>query len=210
MLECPTAGLQHQFLFKPKRPSKPPTQDATHTKKQEFQHLKFTSGIRSIQEDSQGRIWLGSHQEGVALFNGVQFTYFSRSNGLSDNQIRSIYEDEDGEIWFEGGEGVSRYDWLGLTTYRERNYDAKEAWNLNESDLWFKSDPSTGHNQLEGHPGVYQWDGETFSYRNFPVSPKEARKIITLSPLPSSKAKTEGFGLGPTALPSGTMGQILR
>jgi ligand-binding sensor domain-containing protein len=177
-------------------PSKPPIQDTSDTKKEEFQHLKFTSGIRSILEDSQGRIWFGSHQEGVALFNGVQFTYFSKANGLSDNQIRSIYEAENGEIWFEGGEGVSRYGWLGITTYRERNYDAKEAWNLNESDLWFKSDPSTGHNQLEGHPGVYQWDGQALSYRSFPVQPKggEENYYSVTTPFVKGKNGTVWFG----------------
>ena len=32
--------------------------------------LKFTSGIRSIFEDSKGNLWFGSHQEGVCLYDG--------------------------------------------------------------------------------------------------------------------------------------------
>ena len=39
--------------------------------------LKFSSGIRAIMEDSKGNIWFGSHQEGVAVFDGIKFTYFS-------------------------------------------------------------------------------------------------------------------------------------
>jgi ligand-binding sensor domain-containing protein len=52
--------------------------------------LKYTSGIRAILHDSKGNYWLGSHQEGVCLFDGKSFTYFTVEDGLSDNQVRTI------------------------------------------------------------------------------------------------------------------------
>ncbi len=61
--------------------------------------LKFTSAIRAIFQDSKGNYWIGSHTEGVSLYNGKSFEYFTTKEGLSDNQIRSIQEDKDGKIW---------------------------------------------------------------------------------------------------------------
>ena len=158
--------------------------------------LTFTSGIRSILEDSRGNIWFGSHQEGLALFNGETFTYFNQEDGLSDKQIRNIYEDNQGVIWFEGGVGISRYDGQRITTYTERNYDSKSEWQLSDDDLWFKGDETVGHNQLEGHPGVYQYDGQHFSYRTFPVQLNEGEQNYYSVTTPFVKSKRGMIWLG--------------
>ena len=72
--------------------------------------LKFASGISSLFQDSKGNYWLGSRQEGVAVFNGKSFEYFTTNEGLTDNQIRSIQEDNYGNIWLETAKGVNSYD----------------------------------------------------------------------------------------------------
>jgi ligand-binding sensor domain-containing protein len=48
--------------------------------------------IRAIFQDSKGKYWFGSSQEGVAMFDGTSFTYFTSKDGLSSNQIHSIQE----------------------------------------------------------------------------------------------------------------------
>ncbi len=134
--------------------------------------LKFTSGIRSILEDSKGNIWFGSHQEGLAKFNGEELTYYTEENGLSDKQIRTIYEDENGIIWFEGGKGLSSFDGNKITKQTERNFESKNDWKLSKNSLWFKGDKATGYNDTEGKPGVYQYDGRKLSFKMFPIKPK--------------------------------------
>ena len=47
--------------------------------------LKFILGIRSIFQDSKGNYWFGSLQEGVAVYNGKSFKYFTNNDGLTDN-----------------------------------------------------------------------------------------------------------------------------
>jgi ligand-binding sensor domain-containing protein len=138
--------------------------------------LKFTTGVRSFLEDSKGNIWFGSYNEGVCLLRNGKLQYFTIENGLSDNQVRSIYEDKNGIIWFECGRGLSTYDGKEITTYKERNYNSKNEWKLNESDLWFKGDETVGYNKLEGYPGVYQYDGQKLSYRTFPVKTKSGHE----------------------------------
>ena len=134
--------------------------------------LKYSTGVRSILEDSKGNIWFGSYNEGVCLLQNVELRYFTTENGLSDNQVRSIYEDKNGIIWFECGRGLSIYDGQKMSINKERNYDSTKQWKLSDSDLWFKGDEIEGYNKLEGNPGAYQYDGKKLSYRTFPVKSK--------------------------------------
>ena len=135
--------------------------------------LKFTTGIRSILEDRKGNIWFGSHNEGVARFDGETFTYFTTANGLTHPQVRSMREDVKGTIWFEGGQGLSTYDGLLITPQRERSFDSKHHWQMNPHDLWFKGEEEIDYNPQEGQPGVYRYDGSKLSFHAFPVEPRE-------------------------------------
>ena len=42
--------------------------------------LKFTTGVRSILEDSKGDIWFGSYQEGVGVLHNGRLSYFTTEN----------------------------------------------------------------------------------------------------------------------------------
>jgi ligand-binding sensor domain-containing protein len=128
----------------------------------------FNSGVRAILQDSSGAYWFGSHFEGVCRFDGANLTYFTVEDGLSDNQIRSIREDRNGVVWFEGGVGISGFDGERIITPSNRSYTSKDDWHLETGDLWFKEDGSTGATEAEGRPGVYRYDGNTFTYLAFP------------------------------------------
>ncbi|MEP7377284.1 MAG: two-component regulator propeller domain-containing protein [Chitinophagaceae bacterium] len=101
--------------------------------------LQYTTGVRSILEDSKGNIWFGSYNEGVCLLHNGELQYFTTENGLSNNQVRSIYEDKNGIIWYVCGRGLSTYDGKEITIYTERNYNAKNDWKINESDFGLKA-----------------------------------------------------------------------
>ena len=139
--------------------------------------LKYTKGVRSILEDSKGNIWFGSYNEGVCLLHKGKLQYFTTENGLSDNQVRSIYEDKNGIIWFECGIGLSIYDDKKMTVFRERNYDSTKQLKLSDTDLWFKSDESTGNSKFEKKSGVYQYDGKELYYHTFTVKNKSGQEI---------------------------------
>ena len=164
--------------------------------KDDSTRLKYTTGVRSILEDSKGNIWFGSYNEGVCLLHNGELQYFTTENGLSDNQVRSIYEDKNGIIWFECGRGLSIYDGQKMSIYKERNYDLKNGWKLTDSDLWFKGDETAGYNKLEGDPGVYQYDGKNLYYRSFPIKPKlgEENGYSISTPFVKSKNGMVWFG----------------
>lgn len=134
--------------------------------------LKFTSGIRAIFQDSKGRYWFGSLQEGVAMYDGKSFRYFTHRDGLTDNQIHSIQEDKEGIIWLTTQKGLSSYDGIRITNHTNpitapasspfpiRNHAPVQGeWMKSEDDLWF------GAGIKEG---VFRYDGQTIHYLAFP------------------------------------------
>lgn len=136
--------------------------------------LKYTTGIRAFLEDSKGNTWFGSYNEGACMLHNGKLRYFTTANGLSDNQVRNIYEDANGIIWFECGRGLSTYNGQQMFIYRDRNYGAKNKWELSGTDLWFKSDPLADYNSREGdkegNPGILQYNGKELLFHSFPVA----------------------------------------
>jgi ligand-binding sensor domain-containing protein len=126
--------------------------------------LKFTSGIRSILHDSKGKYWLGSHQEGVCLFDGKSFVYYTTNDGLPDNQIRSIQEDKHGHIWFGTANGVCRYDGKIFTNYNAKMSNSNFELGNTDDYLWFGAGTKSGINQF---------DGKDLSYLPFPITENE-------------------------------------
>lgn len=140
--------------------------------------LKFTSGIRAIFQDSKGNYWFGSLQEGVAVYNGKSFNYFTTNEGLSDNQIHTIQEDNKGVIWFDTQTGVSSYDGTSIKNHTKssnensqnlipiQGNDAKPSeWMKSDNDLWFEAGNKAG---------VYRYDGQRLHYLDFPP-----QKVLT-------------------------------
>jgi len=135
--------------------------------------LRYSAGVSSIFEDSKGRFWFGSHNEGVCLYDGGEFTYYTMSDGLSDNQIRTIQEDEAGVIWFGTGGGITSFDGDEFKIHTGRNFDGQDvaigdAWHKEPGDLWFLGDNGTYRSGDEGQ-GVHRYDGRSLSYLALPV-----------------------------------------
>ena len=112
--------------------------------------LKFTSAIRAIFQDSKGNYWFGSHKEGVSVYNGKSFQYFTTNEGLADNQIRSIQEDNDGKIWIGTANGISVYDEGRFTNYPSKNNNPQFDWHKIKGDLWFYAWEEDGINRFDG------------------------------------------------------------
>lgn len=133
------------------------------------QELDPDSIVRSIHQDARGGYWFGTLSEGVYRFDGHVLTLYTEQEGLANNQVRNILEDPEGTIWFETASGVSRYDGHSIRTITDRDYTARHDWQLNDGDLWFKGDRSTGFTALEGEPGTYRLNGSTLRFHVFPL-----------------------------------------
>lgn len=60
----------------------------------------------NLHHDNAGNIWLALFGGGIAKFDGRNFTYYTKEDGLPDNQIIDLLCDHQGTIWagtYEGG-----------------------------------------------------------------------------------------------------------
>jgi len=147
--------------------------------------LKFTSGVRAIFQDSKGNYWFGSQNEGVSLYDGNSFKYFTTNDGLADNQIRYIQEDRNGNIWFGTANGVSSYD--GKTMQKHTVIENSESeWTKTDVDLWFDA----GTRQ-----GVYKFNGQRLNYLPFP-NPKNITSGSTHAVTSISKGRNNMLWFG--------------
>ncbi|MBN1184577.1 MAG: response regulator [Bacteroidales bacterium] len=82
-------------------------------------------------KDSQNRLWFGTYDKGLNLYNKQNntFIYFQEKHGLPSNTIRGIIEDDEGYLWITTNKGISRfnYDSLSFT-----NYTIEDGLNSNE------------------------------------------------------------------------------
>ena len=65
--------------------------------------------IECVFEDSEGMLWIGTHDRGVVRFDGDRFEGFTRHDGLSSDNVFSILEDQEGNLWFGTSGGLVRY-----------------------------------------------------------------------------------------------------
>ena len=175
-LSCIEKKLEEKELSKPKLVGSLKTDS-----------LKFTSSIRSIFDDSKGNYWFGSTKEGVCLFNGKAFTYFTVDNGLSNNQVLSIQEDDYGHIWFGTQNGVSSFDGNKMTNHSQNIVaDFQNKWMITERDLWFNAGTKEG---------VYRYDGQKLNYLAF-SNPKVINPYNVYSVTSFSKGKNNMLWIG--------------
>ncbi|MEM7040151.1 MAG: two-component regulator propeller domain-containing protein, partial [Bacteroidota bacterium] len=142
--------------------------------------LKSETGelhIRSILEDSKGRLWIGNNGIGVLLKEGDKITNFSQDQHLihptsskratpeRGNRSRpgtlehvfTIYEDGKGNIWFgDRDAGIWKYDGNSMTNYTQKDGltddFAQSIFEDKNGELWFGM--GNGH--------VFKFNGKTF------------------------------------------------
>ena len=63
------------------------------------------SQARTIIEDDNGYLWIGTKTGGISVFDGINFKTYSTLDGLSSNYIESLFEDADKNIWIGTNDG---------------------------------------------------------------------------------------------------------
>lgn len=64
--------------------------------------------IRSLFEDSEGRLWVGSEYDGLAILYEAESYILNEKNGLSNNEVKVIAEDSDHNMWIGTRYGITR------------------------------------------------------------------------------------------------------
>lgn len=75
-----------------------------------FERLDSSDGLTSgrvLLEDSKGRIWVGTNDNGAVVLDGDERRHFTYRDGLPSSSVRSIAESADGTIYLGMAIGVS-------------------------------------------------------------------------------------------------------
>ena len=75
-----------------------------------FERLPTTNGLtsgRAFFEDSKGRIWVGTNDNGVVVINGEETRQYTYKDGLPSSSIRHFAEDNEGNIFIATTTGLA-------------------------------------------------------------------------------------------------------
>ena len=78
-----------------------------------FQRLDTGTGMtngRGLFEDSRGRIWIGTNDNGVVVIDGSEQTHITYKDGLPSSSIRVFSEDREGNVYVGTATGVCYVD----------------------------------------------------------------------------------------------------
>jgi two-component system, sensor histidine kinase ChiS len=125
----------------------------SYTKLQGLKH----NFIRSLLQDRNGNLWLGTDGGGVTKYDGKFFTHFTAKEGLSINSVWSILQDKSGNLWFGTfGGGATRYDGKSFTHFTEKeglsNNIVRSIIQDRSGNIWFGT-----------YGGVSKYDGKLFT-----------------------------------------------
>lgn len=99
------------------------------TKKHLFIPVNFA--IRSIHEDVNKNMWIGTEGGGLLLYNRntQKFTRYIEADGLPSNSVLNILEDDKGNLWCSTYNGLSKFH---IKSGKFKNYYATDGLQSNQ------------------------------------------------------------------------------
>lgn len=108
-----------------------------------FEHFPVTTGIYSVADlyvDSKDRLWIGTNDSGLALYDKGSFRFWRKTEGLSTNTVRSIVENDEGTMFVGTTDGICIQD---EDTYRR-------DWDFRVSTKYIKVLRKAAQNRIVG------------------------------------------------------------
>ena len=64
--------------------------------------------MRTIYEDAEGTLWIGTYDDGLSRFRDGKFFNYRTEQGLYNNGVFQILEDRRGNFWISCNKGIYR------------------------------------------------------------------------------------------------------
>ena len=111
------------------------------------------TSVKGLYEDSKGRLWVGTNDNGFVLMDGEQHDHFTYKDGLTTSSVRDFAEDAQGRIWVGFTSGVAYVD-------ENKGFHMYDHPDLNNAYIIRMSSDSTGTIYGNTH------NGEVFSIKD--------------------------------------------
>lgn len=129
--------------------SPPPLPGGGHFINYSREHGLSDAGIRTITEDHDGNLWLGSESGGAMKITRSGFTSYSEADGLEVGRIAAVGEDRNGELFVITNS-------LNVPSFHIHRFDGRRFENI-RVNLPTGVIPTWGWNQLFVHDSLQQW-----------------------------------------------------
>ena len=123
--------------------------------------------IRSIFEDSKGRLWVGTESGGLDLYDNGIFKHFTTHEGLISNAVMGISEDSNGLLWLSTFKGLAL---LNPDTQTFLNFDFHQNDNNNQFNSMVAMRTAEGDMYFGGINGLTIINPEWI--RTYAIKPK--------------------------------------
>lgn len=128
--------------------------------------------VRSLNEDSDGNLWVGTQEGGLLLFSreNNSFKRFTNDDGLPDNTILRILEDKNHNLWMSSYNGIIKFN------RKDKFYNFSVSDGLQSNQFSFNGalKLSTGELVFGGASGFNMFDPEL-------IKISSANKTVRLS-----------------------------
>lgn len=125
------------------------------------------SQVRSIIEDKNGYLWIGTEGGGLARFDGHTFRVYTTLDGLQSNVVTYLKIDRDDHLWIMHPRGITRFDGSSFKKF-EQPGDPQNSTRLRRifelgDTLFFMSAP--GYVGKIHNDSVHYWSRPIYSPR---------------------------------------------
>ncbi|RZJ73998.1 MAG: hybrid sensor histidine kinase/response regulator [Flavobacterium sp.] len=151
-------------------------------KNRSFKSYKIGYPIRSILEDKNGRLWVGTSEGGLLNFDPKNGHYqrFTTTQGLSGNTVLRLLEDKNGRIWMSTYNGLSRLD---AKDGSFRNFSVSDGLQSNQFSFNAALSLSSGEFLFGGIDGFNVFDPTKISDFRRPIDVKLTGILVNNKPL---------------------------
>jgi two-component sensor histidine kinase/ligand-binding sensor domain-containing protein len=124
--------------------------------------------IISINEDVSGRLWFGTFEHGVFIYDGAEMANISTKNGLLDNSVWDVHWAEDGAVWFATHQGVSVLRdsvFVNYTTQDGLSGDKVFRIQIDkQGNKWFATSKGITRYTENGFEAIHEINGKLLNY----------------------------------------------
>lgn len=149
--------------------------------------------IRSIEEDSRGRIWIGSAGSGVTMYdkNTARFQDFNHANSnLPNDEVQTIFIGKHDTLWAgTHGGGLSRLDYA---SGKFVSFDESEG--IANAVVYKVLEDQAGRLWLSTNKGISRFDTHTSRFKNYSADNGVQRSSFVLGAGLKTKAGDIFFG----------------